>query len=190
MKDWDLPPKEDGWRHNIMDPIEDRMKLLSEEIVYGLKYPDIDLGGDRDLVVSKLPMKKKPPGLKRTFGSQGWGLLVTMGFSYWKFLRWALICVVLTVIFAALWLHFVDATSIPAALAPAGLFFSFLSSAMTVAQKTEDTWHHKRPEKSGRNSPASTTPPTGETTSHDIPHGPDMESPDSQRRREGVTTTA
>lgn len=150
MKDWDLPPQENGWRHNIMDPIEDRMKVLSEEIVYGLKYPNIDHDGDRDLVVSKLPMKQQPPGLARNFGSHGWGLLVTMGFSYWKFLRWALICAVLTVIFTALWLRFVDAKSISAPLGLAALFFSFLTSAMAVAQKTEDTWHHKRPEKSDR----------------------------------------
>ncbi|KAG6357757.1 hypothetical protein INS49_013636 [Diaporthe citri] len=152
VKDWDLPPQGDGWRHNIIDPIEDRMRILSEEIVYGLKYPNIDYDEDRDLIVSKLPMKQQPPGLARTFGSQGWGLLVTMGFSYWGFLRWALGCLVLTIISAAVWFRFVDNTSKTAALPHYSTPFSLLQwlllkrariHGITNARQslTDKVWH-------------------------------------------------
>lgn len=139
MRDWQLPPPEEvTWQHAVKDPTDVRMLALSEEIVYGLKNPRS--GRDENVIVSELP-RKKHPRLPKTFGTQGWGLHVTMGFSYRKFLWWMVSCSVLCALYAVLWFYFVNNTQVTTALAPPGIILTLFTMALTVAQKTEDVWH-------------------------------------------------
>lgn len=138
VRDWQLPPKDQAWTHAVRDPTDARMRALSEEIRYGLKYPKS--GRHDDAIIRELP-RRKHPRLTNALGTQGWGLHVAMGFSYRRFLWWMAACAALCVVYAALWLHFIDHTQVTTALAPPGIFLTLLTLALTVAQKTEDVWH-------------------------------------------------
>lgn len=114
------------------------MLALSEEIVYGLKIPTS--GRDDNVIMSELPRKKHPRPPK-TFGTQGWGSHVTMGFSSRRFLWCIASCSALCALYAVLWFHFVNDTQVTTALAPPGIILTLSTMALAVAQKTEDVWH-------------------------------------------------
>lgn len=139
VQDWQLPPPEEAtWEPGVKDPTYSRMLALSQDINDGLRDPRS--GRDDNTIVNELP-RKKHPRLPKTFGTQGWGLHVAMGFSFRRLLWWVAFCAVLCVAYAILMFLLFEDTQVTTALAPPTVILSLFSVVLAGVQKTEEVWH-------------------------------------------------
>lgn len=134
-----LPPSEESqWTHGIESPLTANMKFLGEEMVYKLKNPKRARGFLR--VISQLPTKKGPPSLDDAFGTKGWGIYASMGFSFWRFLWWLIIGELVSVVFCILWIWFKGNAQLTAAVVPGTLVMSVFSLLNGMSQRLEKPW--------------------------------------------------
>lgn len=144
VRDWQLPPPEEvTWEHAVKDPAYGRMLTLSEDIVAGLRDPRIWNDENPDTIIRELP-RKKHPRLSKTFGTQGWGLHITMGFSCRKFLWWMACSSALCLLCAVLVFLFNKNTQVTTALAPPGIILTIVTVILAVLQKDEDVWQSRK----------------------------------------------
>lgn len=153
-----LPPREETqWTHGIAIPINVNTKFIGEEMVYKLKSPERARGLLR--IISQLPKKVGPPALDNAFGTKGWGIYATMGFSFWKFFWWLIIGELLSVVFCIAWVWRKGDTQLTAAVIPGTSIISVLSLLNGMCQRLERPW------KPLPDTPPSETLPLGEGAS-------------------------
>lgn len=134
-----LPPSDqDQWTHGVKSPINVETKFLSEEMILKLQKPK--LSRHKELIIKPLPKKKGPPSLNDEWGTQGWGIYASMGFSFWKFFWWLTIGEFISVVFCIVWIWFRGDAQLTAAVVPGTFFMSVLALLNGMSQRLEKPW--------------------------------------------------
>ncbi|KAF6802733.1 serine/threonine protein kinase [Colletotrichum sojae] len=108
------------------------MKIAAVEMIAGLAKPQ---SARRERTIVKiLPRKILPPQFMRKERTRGWGVYAKMGYSVKKILWWLVSGVLFVVVFAVVWLVYIDKKDLQNAFTPVTLFFTVITILVAVAQ--------------------------------------------------------
>ncbi|KAH6898373.1 hypothetical protein B0T10DRAFT_543346 [Thelonectria olida] len=124
------PPDARHYGHSVPEPLDIQMKAAAAQMVSGLMHPN-RARGETD-IVNMLPKKTNPPPFTKKVGEVGWGIHAQMGFSLRKFLVCSLVCLILCVIFAGLWIVYINPTDLQNALVPGFLTVAGIAIGLAV----------------------------------------------------------